>query len=359
MRVESKFLENKKWLVRKDIQDDYLNDSLLTDETVVVKGECLEITKSRQWSTSGLLILDTEMFFTSAETDVFKIEGECVVMDFMYNNNVKAEVDNMQNPDYRNLNTHNIWYTSKFRGSYNMPAFHKIKYMLFILSKEFYQYIFSMGTTIHPEFSWNIENEKASYLSPKYLPFSPAIEWVLYEIRNCQRTGLFKRIYMETKIKELVLLQLEMHTKKISQTTPVLHQSELDKLQQAKVILDNGFINPPSLIELSREISLNEFKLKKGFKLCFGDTVRSYIIKLRMNHARKLLKSQQTSVSEVAYECGYKDVSHFSAAFKAFYGLSPKSFMTVKNITRLLFYGMLSNGGVCVWTNINYILIYS
>lgn len=340
MRVESKFLKNEKWLIMKDIHDAYTNDSLLTDETIVLKGECLEITKSRQWSTSGLLVLDTEMFFTSPETDIFTITGECIVMDFMYNNNIEAEIDNMQNPDYRNINTHNIWYTSNFRGRYDMPAFHKIKYMLFILSKEFYQHLFSTGTTIHPEFSVNIENEKASYLSPEYLPFSPAIEWVLHEIINCQRTGLFKRIFMETKIRELILLQLEMHTQKTFETAQILDKSELDKLQQAKAILDNGFIHPPSLMELSRKISLNEFKLKKGFKSCFGDTVRSYIIKLRMNHARKLLKSQLSSVSEVAYECGYKDVSHFSAAFKACYGFSPKKFMTVKNITRLLFYGM-------------------
>lgn len=340
MKVESKFLENEKWLVRKDVHEGYHHDSLLTDETIIVQGDGVEIAKSRQWSTSGLIVLDTEISFKSAETAHFKIDGECVVMDFMYNNNVEAEVDHMENPDYPDLNSHNIWYTPKFRAIYNLPAFHQIKYMLFILSKEFYQQLWSMGTGIHPEFSKNIENRRAGYLSQNYLPFSPAIEWVLHEIRNCQRTGLFKRIYLETKIRELILLQIEMHTKKISETTPVLNKSEMDKLQQAKVILDNGFINPPSLIELSREISLNEFKLKKGFKSSFGDTVRSYIIKLRMNHARKLLQSQSTSVSEVAYECGYKDVSHFSAAFKACYGLSPKKFMTVKNISKLLFYGM-------------------
>jgi AraC-like DNA-binding protein len=41
-----------------------------------------------------------------------------------------------------------------------------------------------------------------------------------------------------------------------------------------------------------------------------------------MERAKELLKNEILNVSEVAYQCGYKDVSHFSAAFKQFYGFT-------------------------------------
>jgi AraC-like DNA-binding protein len=131
---------------------------------------------------------------------------------------------------------------------------------------------------------------------------------------------------METKIRELLLLQLEMLIERSVATKELVEDADFEKLQAARLILDTAYVYAPTLAELSRKVSLNEFKLKKGFKACFGTTVKSYIIKLRMERAQVLFKSKAVSVSDVAYQCGYKDVSHFSAAFKAFYGSSPLKF---------------------------------
>ena len=93
---------------------------------------------------------------------------------------------------------------------------------------------------------------------------------------------------------------------------------------KVKQIIDNDFIKAPKLTDLSRMTSLNEFKLKKGFKEYFGYTVKNYIIKLRMEFAKSLLKDKNITISEVATKCGYKDLSNFSKAFKAFYTFSPQ-----------------------------------
>ena len=109
-------------------------------------------------------------------------------------------------------------------------------------------------------------------------------------------------------------------------------------LSVENLILEANFTDAPSLPELSRAISLNEFKLKKGFKSCFETTVKGYITKLRMECAKDLFKNKASNVGEVAYKCGYKDVSHFSAAFKLFYGFTPISFRKLNKITKLSFF---------------------
>ena len=132
-------------------------------------------------------------------------------------------------------------------------------------------------------------------------------------------------MYLEAKIKELLILQLDTLIKK-PQNKVHIDEEDFKKLLKAKLILETNFTNAPTLVELSRIISLNEFKLKKGFKACFATTVKSYITKLRMEYAKDLFKNKASNVGEVAYKCGYKDVSHFSAAFKLFYGFTPISF---------------------------------
>nr|WP_262916179.1 AraC family transcriptional regulator [Flavobacterium algicola] len=132
-------------------------------------------------------------------------------------------------------------------------------------------------------------------------------------------------MYIETKVKELVVLQIESLLNTIDEKL-IVDSDDYDKLHEAKLILENNFTNAPTLPELSRIIALNEFKLKKGFKACFQTTVKGYITKLRMEYAKNLFRNKTLNVGEVAEKCGYKDVSHFSSAFKLFYGFTPVSF---------------------------------
>lgn len=326
MKIESKLLEHGQYLIKKELEDAYDAASVLHDEQISIKGECLELIKSRQISTQGLMILDTQLFFTQAETDLFEISGDCVVMDFIYGSPIQTTVDELQAPNYEGANTHNIWYAPNYKATYLIPAFQQVNYVSVILSKDFYAHLINSNADLHPEFSTHMSDKNPTYLASSYLAMSAAMQCVIQEIRGCQREGTFKRMYMETKIRELLLLQLEMLIDNAMASNSLTEEKDLNKLLEAKLILDQEYTSPPSLAELSRKVALNEFKLKKGFKANFGNTVRGYIIKRRMEQAKKLFKDKATSVSEVAYQCGYKDVSHFSAAFKTFYGSSPQKF---------------------------------
>lgn len=246
-------------------------------------------------------------------------------MNFIYCNNVETYIDQLESEKIQRENTHNIFYVSNYKATFKIPAFEKINYFSIILSKDFYYNIINEDWELHQKFSKNILLKKSSYLTSSYIAFTPAIQWVIHEIKNCNRQGALKRMYIETKIKELLILQFETLIEKVT-PKDLIDEEDYIKLQEAKLILNKDYVHAPTLPELSRMISLNEFKLKKGFKACYGITVRSYIIELRMKHAKELFQSKHISVSEVAYKCGYKDVSHFSAAFKTFYGYSPQKF---------------------------------
>ncbi|MCK5803893.1 MAG: helix-turn-helix transcriptional regulator [Lentisphaeria bacterium] len=51
-----------------------------------------------------------------------------------------------------------------------------------------------------------------------------------------------------------------------------------------------------------------------------------YLHRLRMDHARDLLRRTSQNVSQVAYAVGYRDPLHFSRTFRAYTGLSPRQF---------------------------------
>ncbi|MFD0941533.1 helix-turn-helix transcriptional regulator [Pedobacter boryungensis] len=128
--------------------------------------------------------------------------------------------------------------------------------------------------------------------------------------------------YLKSKVSELVLLSLDgwltNNSKKESWSA-----ADLEKLQAVKEYLDKEYLLPVSLEGLARKFLLNEFKLKKGFRMQFGSTVFGHIHSLRMHHASLLLESGGLRVGEVAAIVGYTSDSSFIRSFRNFYGTPP------------------------------------
>jgi AraC-like DNA-binding protein len=325
LKFESKILAHEKPFITIETGDFYNQKSHFTEERISVKNGKQEEIKSVNLISEGVLILDIQMYFSTPQTIETNIIGESVVMNFICCNNVEACIDQVETEKYSTENTHNILYTSNFNASFKIPAFEEINYLSIILSLDFYCKLINEEWNLHQKFSKSIIQKKSAYLTPKYVPFNADIQWIIHEIKNCKYKGIIKKMYLEAKIKELLILQIDTLIKK-PQSKVHADDEEFKKLLKAKLILETNFTNAPTLVELSRIVSLNEFKLKKGFKACFATTVKSYVTKLRMEYAKDLFKNKASNVGEVAYKCGYKDVSHFSAAFKLFYGFTPISF---------------------------------
>ena len=67
-------------------------------------------------------------------------------------------------------------------------------------------------------------------------------------------------------------------------------------------------------------------KLKRLFKQIFGNSIFNYYQDFRMKEAARLLKEEKLSVSEVGYQLGFTNLSHFSRIFKKHIGMNPKQY---------------------------------
>nr|WP_281502520.1 AraC family transcriptional regulator [Arenibacter sp. F20364] len=74
--------------------------------------------------------------------------------------------------------------------------------------------------------------------------------------------------------------------------------------------------------------SLSSFK--REFKECFNTTPSRWLINKRLEHSKMLLVGTNLTVSEIGYECGFKNNSHFIQAFKKKVKLTPNKFKALK-----------------------------
>lgn len=80
--------------------------------------------------------------------------------------------------------------------------------------------------------------------------------------------------------------------------------------------IDQNFRSPLPLSHFESNYHRSKYHLSKEFKKYIGVTLNEYIIGARLAHAKELLKYSDYSISEIAYETGYNNVTHFINLFK-------------------------------------------
>ena len=77
----------------------------------------------------------------------------------------------------------------------------------------------------------------------------------------------------------------------------------------------------------SRKIGMSRAGLYNKLRTLTGHSVRDFIIAIRLKRSAQLLKQSGLTVTQIAYEVGFKDPSHFTKLFKKQFGKSPKAYI--------------------------------
>ena len=155
---------------------------------------------------------------------------------------------------------------------------------------------------------------------------SPSMAIVLNQIFNYNQNSSLKNLYLKGKCFELMSLYFNQNEDANAENCPFLIDEEnVLKIKKAKEIVISRLAEPPGLQELADEVGLSLKKLKVGFKQIYGDTVFNFLFDYKMEVARKMLDSGSYNVNEVGLKVGYSTSSHFIAAFKKKFGVSPES----------------------------------
>ncbi|MFP4698476.1 MAG: helix-turn-helix domain-containing protein [Eubacteriales bacterium] len=80
--------------------------------------------------------------------------------------------------------------------------------------------------------------------------------------------------------------------------------------------------------ELSTLINMSESHFIRKFKKEMDVTPMEYIINLRIEKAKKLLRSGTKNITEIALQCGFNSASHFSASFQKQMGRTPTEYQS-------------------------------
>ncbi len=73
--------------------------------------------------------------------------------------------------------------------------------------------------------------------------------------------------------------------------------------------------------------SLSTFK--RDFKQTFNESPGKWLLKKRVERAANLISNTDKSITQIAFDAGFEDLSHFSRAFKKLMGTTPTAYKTL------------------------------
>ncbi len=162
---------------------------------------------------------------------------------------------------------------------------------------------------------------------------TPAMREIVQQILHCPYTDdIVRQMYLQSKVFELLALHLApiLQDDQRLESFVAMENQDIDRIHHAQEILLKQMENPPSLLSLAKQVGINDYKLKVGFRQVFSTTVFGYLLEQRLLRSRFLLEMGEMTVAEVSWAVGFNSRTHFSTAFKGKFGITPSQYRQAK-----------------------------
>ncbi|NLJ94701.1 MAG: helix-turn-helix transcriptional regulator [Clostridiaceae bacterium] len=118
-----------------------------------------------------------------------------------------------------------------------------------------------------------------------------------------------------------IMTQCIMATSSVENKTPYP-----DYIRDAISFIQEDYSEQISLEMLADQFSINKFHFHRMFKKYLGTTPNEYLITIRINKAKELLRATNLQINQIAPRVGIENVSHFINTFKKSEGMTPLEF---------------------------------
>ncbi len=101
-------------------------------------------------------------------------------------------------------------------------------------------------------------------------------------------------------------------------------------VEKARQFLSTHLTQPIGLVDAAKAVGLSQYHLARLFKTHTGQTMLQYLTQARIEAAKQLLTTSDTSISELAAVLQFCDQSHFTRVFRRQTGITPAQFRSAE-----------------------------
>jgi AraC-like DNA-binding protein len=141
-----------------------------------------------------------------------------------------------------------------------------------------------------------------------------------------EQPSTLESYHYKLKVMELLFYLFQSLSKREKSIHQKLSESDIKSIYKVRDKIVSSLDKPNSIAVLKQLAGMNELKMRKIFTQVFGMGIYEYYQHLRMKEAARLLRNEKLSVSEVGYQMGFENLSHFTRVFEEHIGKKPKKY---------------------------------
>ncbi|WP_183573047.1 helix-turn-helix domain-containing protein [Mucilaginibacter sp. X5P1] len=277
----------------------------------------------KQWYFNGIRMGYSNWHYKERMEMEWKGDLDMVTLYFNMKGKTTITNKNMDRPFELGKYQHNLFYSQSGEGILKNDELFVNTFMIQFNTDAFLR-ITEGANDVLKRFGDDVLLGKTVALSDTNLYMDINMINAINAIVGCKYQDDLKKMFLLSKSMELLVLQAEAyHAFHHSAVRYLKTEYDKERIIYAREYLVQHLDMPPGLSDLAKVAGINEYKLKKGFKELFGNTVFGYLAETRLELAKTDLLEKNKTASEIAFELGYSSVQHFSTAFKKKFGVSP------------------------------------
>ncbi|WP_298534103.1 AraC family transcriptional regulator [uncultured Algibacter sp.] len=209
------------------------------------------------------------------------------------------------------------------KGIYNTKQYFEEDYctILFFITEDFIRNFISKNESLLNKIS--TKYEKDNQIFP--IDVSDSLNSLFLSVFSYfNMSGEIPKELVEIKFNEL-LFNIALNKKNDDLLSFFHSLKQIEKTNINDIMMKN-FHYDLQLEEFARLCGRSLSTFKRDFKAFFKETPGKWLINKRLEYSKTLLKNSELNISEVCYESGFKNTSHFNSSFKQKFNLPPNQF---------------------------------
>lgn len=155
---------------------------------------------------------------------------------------------------------------------------------------------------------------------------NPAQYQLLFSIAMRAREELLSENAFRNAAAEHLLCSMLCMLLGMDNTFGTTAQNEKSRISSALGYISENYSHDISLEDVADKLSISVYYLSSLFNETLGKGFREILNLYRLRQVTNELLSTQKSITDICYDAGYQNFSHFSRVFKEHFGMSPSQY---------------------------------
>lgn len=152
-----------------------------------------------------------------------------------------------------------------------------------------------------------------------------AKELFLAVVKEYTGNALYKKVGLRMALLQLLVYLLRNHSVSMDGTGQGVSVKEAS-IQFALGYIISHIHTGLTVEEIADKVGLSRYYFMREFKKATGETLMTYVHKIRCENAKQMLEADRYSLKEISEQCGFDSVSYFCTSFKKYMGMTPTDY---------------------------------